>query len=564
MTLQLPLPLDVAFVPRSRISLASCINQLRGHTDLPAPRKRDLVSALLRLSAILDRAPEALPADPVWLQPRLSKIQPAAIGLKQKSWTNILSNAKAAFKVLGIVPRSHRLADLSPLWAPLWQRVLQSGNIRVSRSLGRFVRCMDNLAISPDRVDLEAALLYKRALEEAELHDTPVESMYQAIRGWNRAVRDLPWWPGKVIEPPTRRKTYVIDPASFPEAFRQDVARFRKRMEAPDLLDPDAPAAPLRPATVKHRVSQTWRLASAIVHGGTSIETITSFSALLVPSRVRQGLEWLLARQNGRSSPGLSDIGTLIRILVTHVGELDQRDREATLTLSRRVTVPAKVGMTERNRARLRPFENSDLLGRLFALSVAFPLSDETVWPHKTAKRHEVLLAIRLLLFCPIRLKNLAAIHLERNLVRFGDGRVFLRFTPDEVKNRRFLEFQLDSDIVRMIDLHIRMRSRLLPAVQCEWLFADGKGAGPRSQSCLASQIKKLLLRELGTPFNPHLFRHLAAMLWLKQEPGNYEVVRLFLGHSTVSSTISAYADFDQSGAVALLGKAVRQSAGSN
>lgn len=559
---QVPVPLDTSFVARNRPTLGACIDLLREHPNLSCTRRRDLVSALLRVSSILNRSPETIPADPAWLQPRLSKIEPAAIRVSRKSWTNMLSNCKAAFSALGIVPRAHRLADLSPLWAPLWQRVLQSGNIRVSRSLGRFVRCMDNLSIPPAQVDLDSALTYRRALEDAELHDSPEESMYQAIRGWNRAVRELPWWPGQEVSLPSRQNVYVIDPAAFPEGFRDSVASFRKRIEAPDLLDPDAPAAPLRPATVRHRISQTWRFASAVVHGGVSIETLTSFNALLAPANVRRGLEWLLARQAGQSSPGLSDLGTLIRILATHESDLAPGDRDATIALSKRIVVRPTTGMTERNRARLRPFQDSDLVHRLLALCESVPRPADASWTFRAVREHEVRLAIRLLLFCPIRRKNLAGIHLERNLLRLDDGRVFLRFGPEEVKNRKQLEFQLAPELLKMIDLHLRKRAAFLPTGQSDWLFANSSGTAPRAAGCFATQISKLLARELGTPVNPHLFRHIAAMLWLQQEPGNYEVVRLFLGHSTLSSTISAYADFDQSGAVALLERAVRKHAG--
>lgn len=556
----MPVPLDVAFVSPSRLKLSECIARLRDHADLSPTRKRDLVSALLRLSSALDRAPDAVPADPLWLQPRLANVHPAASDLTQKSWTNVLSGAKAAFAVLGIVPRAERLSDLSPLWGGVWRQVLESGNLRVSRSLGRFVRCMDNLGIAPEAVDFCAAQAYRTALLAAELHASPEESMYSAIRGWNRAVRELPWWPGKAVTLPSRRKTYILPAADFPEAFRADVARFRKRMEAPDLLDPEALPEPLRPATVAHRIAQTWRLASAVVHGGVPIGSLVSFDVLLEPTNIRRGLEWLLARSNGQPTASLSDTGTLVRILASHLATtLSDEDRAKTIVLSKRVTVQPRSGMTERNRKRLSPFQDTAKFARLLSLTEVSAAAGRTNWTNAQVRRHELLLAIRILLFCPIRRKNLAGIHLERNLLRLSNGRVFLRFDAEEVKNRKHLEFQLDAELVRMIDRHLFLRASFLPAGHCDWLFADRTGTGPRAANGLGTQIQKLLARELGVTVNPHLFRHLAAMRWLKAEPGNYEVARLFLGHSTLSSTISAYADFDQSGAIDLLGQVVRQ-----
>lgn len=560
MSRQMPISLDAAFIPRSRMTLAECIARLREHPDLTPARRRDLISALKRLSAALGRTPDTVPADPAWLQPRIAKVHPAAIGQSQKSWTNVLSDAKAAFAALDIVPKAVRLSDLSPLWAGVWRQVLDSGNLRVSRSLGRFVRCMDSLGIAPEAVNVAAAQAYKQALEAAELHAAPEESMYSAIRGWNRAGRELPWWPGTQVILPPRHKTFVLPPGAFPASFRADVARFRKRMEAPDLLDPDALAAPLRPATVSHRIAQTWRLASAVAHGGVPVASIVSFNNLLEPQNIRRGLEWLLARHGGRVTASLSDVGTLIRILTTYLTTtLSDADRTDTIALSRRIIVQPRPGMTEQNRTRLRPFQDNGMFARLLHLTDVPDTRSPVNWTFTQVRRHELLLAIRILLFCPIRRKNLAGIHLERNLLRLTDGRVFLRFAPEEVKNRKLLEFQLDPSLVKMIDNHLRHRAPHLPAGPCDWLFAGGTGAGPRSANNLGTQIQKLITRELGVTVNLHLFRHLAAMRWLQAEPGNYEVARLFLGHSTLSSTISAYADFDQSAAIDLLGQVVRQ-----
>jgi integrase len=44
---------------------------------------------------------------------------------------------------------------------------------------------------------------------------------------------------------------------------------------------------------------------------------------------------------------------------------------------------------------------------------------------------------------------------------------------------------------------------------------------------------------------NPHLFRHLGALLFLKMNPGQYESVRQLLGHKNIQTTINFYAGFE-------------------
>jgi integrase len=46
----------------------------------------------------------------------------------------------------------------------------------------------------------------------------------------------------------------------------------------------------------------------------------------------------------------------------------------------------------------------------------------------------------------------------------------------------------------------------------------------------------------LGVEINPHLFRHLAAKLYLDEHPGGYEVVRRTLGHTSLDTTSRFYA----------------------
>ncbi len=44
---------------------------------------------------------------------------------------------------------------------------------------------------------------------------------------------------------------------------------------------------------------------------------------------------------------------------------------------------------------------------------------------------------------------------------------------------------------------------------------------------------------------NMHLFRHIAAKIWLDANPGQYEVLKRLLGHSRLSQTLNLYAGFE-------------------
>ena len=56
-----------------------------------------------------------------------------------------------------------------------------------------------------------------------------------------------------------------------------------------------------------------------------------------------------------------------------------------------------------------------------------------------------------------------------------------------------------------------------------------------------------------------HLFRHLGCYLFLKQNPGQYDVMRRVLGHKHVETTMRFYAEIEQSEAFRLFDQNVLQ-----
>jgi hypothetical protein len=67
-----------------------------------------------------------------------------------------------------------------------------------------------------------------------------------------------------------------------------------------------------------------------------------------------------------------------------------------------------------------------------------------------------------------------------------------------------------------------------------------------------APGICGVMRRELGIKFNVHLFRHLGCYLYLKNNPGQIDVMRRVLGHKDGQTTIRFYAFVEQSDAFRL------------
>ena len=113
------------------------------------------------------------------------------------------------------------------------------------------------------------------------------------------------------------------------------------------------------------------------------------------------------------------------------------------------------------------------------------------------------------------------------------------------MKNERRIEFELPNHVVEMIDQHLKTRAPQLCPAGTPWLFSRRDGTAAANANYYCTKVKKRIEREIGLTINIHLFRHIAAKIFLDANPGQYEVVKRLLGHSALSQTLNAYAGFE-------------------
>jgi integrase len=205
-------------------------------------------------------------------------------------------------------------------------------------------------------------------------------------------------------------------------------------------------------------------------------------------------------------------------------------------------------GLTKKNRAALRQFDDRAVFQRLHALP-------DQLWNEvKRDRRHnrytlanaQAALAIGLLLYAPIRLQNLASLRFGAHLfVRQGRGAIStLEIPAQEVKNRRDLAFDLPPKLAGMLVDYAKIIGPRIIGRRPERLFVNRDGTAKDSQS-VALLIRKTLRKRVGVELTPHQFRHLSARTVLDAEPGAFETVRQLLGHKTLNTTVTAYTGID-------------------
>jgi integrase len=560
-----PKNLETAFVKPGTPMLSDVIERLDEIAMLSPTRRRDMISGLRRVARALGRAPQEVPADPRWLQPRLAQILPAALGISQKSWVNTVSNAKSALAHADVIERRHNtIDDLMPEWWDLWRAVLDSKDPTLPRALRRFVHFLSRHAVLPADVADIHSRTFRDALAANEISKNPDVTYRTAVNGWNLAGQRIAGWPETRLTLPDRTKRIVLPIDTFPESFGRDLDAFaNKRLGAADPLDLNSGSQTLSAASIRLYRGKIMRFASVLVHDGHDTKMITGLAQLVVPAHAEAGLRWLLARNDNQSSQDIAKIAALLaRIGRDHVHvtpEVQARLDE----MARRLKMPSPRGMTRKNRERLRTIGSPEILRRLLVLPETLTTrAGKNGRAYHDALLSEDAIAIGILLYCPIRRKNVSRIHVDHNLQRPGDGRVFLAFEPEEVKNRQRIEFELPPDLVRMIDHHLVRRAPLLCPHGTPWLFPKRTGAGPMDPDQFSGRIKQRLARELGVTMNVHLFRHLAAKIFLDANPGAYEVVRQLLGHASLSKTLAAYAGFETGTATRLFADVLTQARG--
>ena len=286
---------------------------------------------------------------------------------------------------------------------------------------------------------------------------------------------------------------------------------------------------------------------------GVPVETLRSLADLVSPPVVRLILEHYLAKKGGKIVTFTIDMAErLYAIARTYVKAPEEQLRQLErfcLKLRRE----RRHGLTEKNMAVIRAFKDPQNRARLKALPGQ--LFDEALAERdalvQAAVKAEIALAIQIELVAPMRLANLAALHLEKNVIRVGgpEPTYHLVIPPEDVKNDQPLEYPLPKVVSEMLGLYLAVFRPRLCRSDNPWLF-PGELDGHKTKGTLSGQIIERITKELGIRVTPHQFRHLAAAFILEKDPANYEFVRRVLGHKNLETTIRFYVGLETVDAV--------------
>jgi integrase len=540
-------------------SFAEAIAIIAAAPELSGQTRRHWTTSLRQIAKALDRPLEVIPARYSAVRPDLAKLHPAPACVIPKTLRNHKSNTKTALLWLAREKGIPRLGvPLTPAWEEL--RAKLNGGIALSK-LSSFMRFCSGSSIAP--ADVDESVIERFVEYRAQMGKPGNDAFRRGLaRAWNANVSTVPGWPTRQLVEPPVKAALELPWEAFPEGLRRDVERYLDGLTRVRRGHTGKRMRPLKPSTLRQRRVELLVAARMAVKEGAPIDSFNSLSALLAPEVAEKVLDayW---RRNGET-PKLFTI-YLGRRFVAIAYETKCLDKEACERLDQmrqNLEDHYRGGLTEKNIAFLRQVLTPGVWERVVKLprqlmAAARQLQHQ---PVRAAVTAQLAVAIAILSVAPVRLANLTAIKLGTNLIK-PDGPhsdYWLMFRDYDVKNRVRLEYRLQT-VTPLIEEYVHNhRPVLLRGRNEDWLF-PGEYGGAKHQVCLSSQITKRIYKETGVRMTVHQFRHAAGAIILKHRPGEYELVRLLLGHRNVQTTINSYVGLDSIRASEIFGEIVMQ-----
>jgi integrase len=515
--------------------------------DPPHPYADHVKCAFNRMCDVFGKAPGQVPTDPVDLRKLIADAVPAAVPkMTSGRWTRIRSLVTTHLRKSGIeVEPGRDVGGHGTEWSALLEGVPKP----IQLGLSRFASYCTRNGIKPANVTEATFNQFETCLRERSLKEKHEAVFRNAVRRWNDAVGTVAGWPQATI-PLQRHARYFSQPwTDFPVSYVADVEAFLTSSAEEDIWAEDYKARSA-PSTISLRRRQLLVLSSLLVRSGFPIEDLTSLSVLIMPENAFAALKVQEDRKGLCRS--LEQLVWLLSLIADdwvknsdHAAELRKRAKRISKKLSKRI------GMSERNLARLRQFDVPANMAALLNLPYKVFAEARASEGGNAGDPRRLMLAfaVEMLLFAALRGGNLTALELDRHFVVTGRGRCQVRhlhIAADEMKGPDDLEMAMPSDTSALMDEYLNLYWPRLAPTGSAYLFPNRFGQ-KRAKSHFAQAISAFVREETGLIMHVHLFRHFAVKLYLAANPGDMETPRQFLRHRSDKVTRSHYTESQSS-----------------
>src|SRR5665648_47154 len=541
-------------------SFADAMAAIEKAEHLSHTQKRHWSTSLRQVGRYLDRPLSLIPTRIAAIAEAVKKLHPATLGVNPKTFINHRANARAALLWFNRQqPDSGRKAPMDPRYRSLLQRVEDPYAKDV---LSPFFRFLSAHGIQPDDVRDDHPKGFQAYRRETSFGKVKRSQLRALVRYWNGCAARIPAWPQITLTEPPYAKPFAGPAlADFPQGLRDDIDAYCERISKRHKAVSGRVFPPCKQSTIDTRRRELIAAVRAAVAAGIPLEELRSLRDLLRPDRVEILIEYYWEKNGEKPSLYTIDLASKLLALARSEALADvdiERLDEIRIALEQY----RSTGLTEKNRRLIRQIAQSDVWREVVRLPqrlMAEARINAKTKPYRAAVTAQLATAILILIRATVRMQNLSSILIGINLVRPGGlGAPYMLVFPDyDVKNGVPLEFAFDANTSAMIDEYIHQhRPNLMQGFNHDWLFAGARQEHKRP-NVLSDQISKRLWKELGLEVTPHQFRHAAAYIMLKADPGNYELVRRVLGHRSITTTRNFYIGLETLEATRLFGEMV-------
>lgn len=529
------------------LSLAEALASIENDSSLTTSKQRQWACSIRRIAEWLDRPLETMPARLTALRQPVARLNAARLGVTSKTLSNHKSNLKAALNHLSDQGLTlARGVELEPEW-----QVLMDGidDRWVRTRMHALFRYASGCGLSPEEMDDDVLAAFFQHRTETTFHKVTPCMRRETARAWNTCVDTIDGFPScKLTVEELKPRFQGPEWEAFPESFRDEVDDYLASLRKPHRSNSGRRWKGCKPSTIRTRRAEIQAAARKLVRLGKPVESFASLRDMLEPETASELLEAYWEENGERPKNYVIDLAWKLQSIARQTDCLTPEELAELDDMRVALEEHRRPGLTEKNLAIVRAV----LAGNVWTKVVRLPdqlMADarklKAKSPVKAAVLAQVAVAIRILTFAPVRIDNLSNISLETNLIRPDglDGPYWLEFPSYDVKNSTDLTYPFTMEVTKFIDLYIHeFRPVLLRGSNTPLLFPGGKGDGaPKLTTTLSEQIAGLTDWEIGQRITAHQFRHAAAAIILKNDPGNYELVRRVLGHRNIQTTINSY-----------------------
>lgn len=543
-------------------SFAEAVAAIEIAQDLPVRTRTHWICSLRQIGKALDKPLEVIPARWTAARHPIARLHFARLGANPKTLANHKANARAALQWFGSetdLPR--RGTPLLPSWQRLRDRLEHQ---RTRANLSSLMRYCSARAIEPPSVDegiIDAYMRYRADTTALAANDAARRTI---TRAWNACAAHIAGWPEqRLVEPPIKSKPAIAEEA-FPEGLRADIERYLATLTKLRRKVNGRRLRPCRPSTIRTRRAELIATARMAVRQGVEISHLGSLAALIHPDVIEKVIKAYWKEDHEDPPVYVIDLATKLLIIARQTGSLDPEALQRLDDIRAILEDRRSFGLTEKNLTLIRQVMSGTVWRDVLKLPGTLmeeARSLRAYAPIKAAVTAQMAVGIAILSTAPIRLGNLIRLRLDENLIKpGGPATTYMLTIPGyDVKNRVRLDFLLDEVQTAFIDEYVHhYRSTLLRGSNEPWLF-PGESGGCKGAQTYSEQITQRIEKATGLRITVHQFRHAAAALWLRANPGEYEIVRQLLGHKNVQTTIQFYCGLETMQATRVFGEVVRQ-----